>query len=627
MLPVSIHGPWFRDSAGRTLILRGVNLAGSSKLPSHPNGATHLPNSLAYDPATSFIGRPFPLEEADEHFGRLRAWGFNLVRLLVTWEAIEHAGPGIYDEAFLDWFAQIVERAADYDLYVFVDFHQDVWGRWSGGDGAPYWTYTSVGLVPEHFDATEAAVTMQRRYPDDYPQMSWGGNYMRFASSTMFTLFFGGNDFAPNTTVEGQPVQEFLQSHFLRAVSQLVRRIAHLPHVIGYDAWNEPNGGYIGQRLDEVAAQALPGPRPTPFESMQAAAGFACEVAEYSFVTLQNVRTGTRLFNPHGLSAWHDEADDIWQREGLWTIERGQPTLLRPEHFTSVDGRSVEFGTDYFKPFLRRFAATVHQLHPEALIFIENEPFQSGGYSWGEPDDTPHVVHASHWYDVATLFTKRFNPYVSVDIYQARAVLGPAAITTMFSEQIAAIKQHSLDRMNNAPTLIGEFGLAYDLDNKAAYQTNDFSTHIKLLDMYYTALDTQLVSSTQWNYTPDNSNEWGDLWNNEDLSIFSRDQQHDPSDINSGGRAVEGFCRPYARRIAGEASLMRFDRTTGLFELRYQSDPSLQAPSEIYLPLIHYPQGFELELSSGSYECDQERHLLFVFNADPGEQSIVVKRR
>lgn len=57
----------------------------------------------------TFVGRPFPLEEAPEHFSRLRRWGLTfstslhsltffrhgntlLVRFLVTWEAVEHAG-------------------------------------------------------------------------------------------------------------------------------------------------------------------------------------------------------------------------------------------------------------------------------------------------------------------------------------------------------------------------------------------------------------------------------------------------------------------------------------------------------------------------------------------------------
>ena len=131
------HDGWFRDAYGRCVLLRGVNLGGSSKLPAVPDGATHLPESLDPTRTISFIGRPFPLEQADEHFGRLRAWGFNVLRLLTTWEAIEHAGPGRYDTAYLDWFAELVRLAGEYGFFVFIDPHQDVWGRWSGGDGAP----------------------------------------------------------------------------------------------------------------------------------------------------------------------------------------------------------------------------------------------------------------------------------------------------------------------------------------------------------------------------------------------------------------------------------------------------------------------------------------------------------
>jgi hypothetical protein len=92
---LQIDGCSFKDAEGRTLLLRGVNLGGSSKLPVVPDGATYRREGFFEHRELSFVGRPFPLAEADEHFTRLRAWGFTFVRFLVTWEAIEHAGPGI----------------------------------------------------------------------------------------------------------------------------------------------------------------------------------------------------------------------------------------------------------------------------------------------------------------------------------------------------------------------------------------------------------------------------------------------------------------------------------------------------------------------------------------------------
>ena len=111
-MPFTTRGRFFIDEAGRTRILHGVNLSGSSKVPTGPPGYTHLPDSLAEKREVSFIGRPFPLDEADEHFGRLKHWGLDFLRLLVPWEAIEHDGPGIYDDAYLDYLEAVLEKSA-----------------------------------------------------------------------------------------------------------------------------------------------------------------------------------------------------------------------------------------------------------------------------------------------------------------------------------------------------------------------------------------------------------------------------------------------------------------------------------------------------------------------------------
>ena len=102
--------------------------------------------------------------------------------------------------------------------------------------------------------------------------------------------------------------------------------------------------------------------------------------------------------------------------------------------------------------------------------------------------------------------------------------------------------------MGGVPTVIGETGVPFDVQEKRAYKTGDFRTVIRAMDRTLRAMDDALVSYTLWNYTSDNTNAHGDLWNDEDLSIFSRDQQTDPDDINSGGRALEAVVRPVCQQ-------------------------------------------------------------------------------
>ena len=102
---IHTDGTAFKDDQGRTLILRGVNLSGTSKTPAKTSS----------DPRkVSFVGRPFPLTEADEHFRRLQSWGLTFERLIVPWEAIEHAGPGVYDKAYLDYLHELVKLPMEF---------------------------------------------------------------------------------------------------------------------------------------------------------------------------------------------------------------------------------------------------------------------------------------------------------------------------------------------------------------------------------------------------------------------------------------------------------------------------------------------------------------------------------
>lgn len=53
--------------------------------------------------------------------------------------------------------------------------------------------------------------------------MLWPTNYTKLAAATMFTLFFGGNTFAPNTEYQGQRVQDYLQERYIACFTHLAR--------------------------------------------------------------------------------------------------------------------------------------------------------------------------------------------------------------------------------------------------------------------------------------------------------------------------------------------------------------------------------------------------------------------
>jgi hypothetical protein len=600
-------GIWFKDEQNRTLLLRGVNLGGSSKVP-YPDGATYIHEGFFEHRGVSFVGRPFPLEEAGEHFRRLKAWGLTTLRFLVTWEALEHSGPGQYDEAYLDYLRVIVRVAGEHGLTLFIDPHQDVWSRFTGGDGAPGWTLEAVGFDMTRFAETGAAVVHQTN-GDPFPRMIWPTNNHKLAAATLWTLFFGGNDFAPATKIDGEPAQDYLQRHYIAAIQKVAERLADYEHVLGYDTLNEPAAGYIGLSALEAVPWTLKiGPTPTPFQSMLLGAGLPQEVDFYELKATGPKKISRYVVNPNGVSAWRKGCEPVWKQNGVWDMIGGQPCLLRPDHFARVNGRAVKFNQDYFRPFVNRFAESIRQVDPDAIIFVEVEPHKEQPV-WGE-SDACNIVFAPHWYDAYVLMFKDFNSWLGVDSHASKLVFTPCGIRVSYAGQVERYQRQALAKMGGVPTVIGETGIAFDLQGKRAYKTGDFRTAIRAMDRTLRALDDALVSYMLWNYTADNTNMRGDLWNDEDLSIFSRDQQADPDDINSGGRALEAVVRPYACKTAGEPLKMSFDIKHRRFDFEFRHDPAGKAPTEIFVPNFQYPRGIRVTVSDGTFEYDKDRQVL-----------------
>lgn len=117
----------FVDPSGRQVTLRGINVTGDAKYPSEPfDQPSQIADGFFDGDSVSFHKRPFTKDEAHGHFARLRRYGYNTIRYIFTWEAIEAKGPGIYDEEWISHTIEVLRVAKSFGFLVFMDPHQDV---------------------------------------------------------------------------------------------------------------------------------------------------------------------------------------------------------------------------------------------------------------------------------------------------------------------------------------------------------------------------------------------------------------------------------------------------------------------------------------------------------------------
>lgn len=195
------EGGRFIDGQGRTVILRGANLSGRHKQP------------------------PFLTEPSDAELDQLALLGFNALRLVLPWEAIEPTR-GRYDEGYLDRVVRLASRLTERGLYVIADLHQDLYARAFGGSGAPEWAIAPSDLGPP-----------------PPPDRSW---FIRYALDERVRRSLGR--FWRN--------EDGIQDAFLGALGALATRLGPVEGVIGLEPFNEPFfGDYDPERFEREALE------------------------------------------------------------------------------------------------------------------------------------------------------------------------------------------------------------------------------------------------------------------------------------------------------------------------------------------------------------------------------------
>ncbi|MGI8938085.1 MAG: glycoside hydrolase family 5 protein [Iamia sp.] len=195
--------PAIVDEQGREVLLRGANL-----------------NSLGdyYQAYPAFAPTRPP---TDEDWDQMAAHGFSVVRLVVSWSALEPER-GQIDLAYVQRIQQAVAAAAERRIYTVIDMHQDAWGK---------------------FIASPPGVVCP---PDTEPAIGWDG------APLWATLTDGADTCRPIGNREGSPAvqaafnsfydnRDGIRDAFVATWGVLAQAFADEPAVAGYDLFNEPN--------------------------------------------------------------------------------------------------------------------------------------------------------------------------------------------------------------------------------------------------------------------------------------------------------------------------------------------------------------------------------------------------
>lgn len=634
---------YFKDQRGRYLFLHGANVSGSTKYP-----ATEDP--------ISYVGKPFPLDEADKNFRQLRDMGFNTLRLLVIWEAVEPEAQGEYDEEYLDYLEQIVAKANDYGIYLFLDMHQDFFSRFMclyyndgtdepglietmgsdhplqpplnsivRGDGAPRWVVQHClpdkNVYSSEWGLPRTMVSDPRNTTDLLP-LFWGVNI--FASMDVnrcFAAFFAGRDVYPNYIIDGKNIQDYLQDSFANAWLQIVARVKDYPNVIGYDLINEPGGIYVMFTLYALLYKEAKANPSGTLSDAQLLAGMDVAFAELLRRGVPKSLVDQLKVMLLYMNKLPRTAEDFALAGMPLTPAADDP--YKPDLDAALE-LNVNFNRTYLQPFFEKVGNAIQAEDPDAIIFIEH----SLGFSDEEgifgmlltpmlaPEGLNQIVYAPHFYtDVYSVWGLCPNPDprdFTIDEIQLRN----------YTEGILDAISYSAFSLGNPPVVLGEFGTYFNFGGPEKSMEMDYIVSAHILDNYYKVLDEQMVNRTVWCYSPENTPADGEGWNKEDFSILGPDQQ---------ARGDDAYSRVMPRFTSGRLISFHYNSPLDYYEPRpgvptpyrefeiEMGGLETQAPTEITVPARKYPDGFYVYVSGGRCVFDNERHILYWYpeNDDP----------
>ena len=620
---------YIRDSLGRYIYINGVNLA-DTKL------------AMTTAPKVSYVGRPIPEKQADEFYKKLQSMGFNAVRFLVSWEGIEHDGPGKYDQAYLDYIRRMVKKAQDYGLWVLIDFHQDMFARAMfvkfnhhpkgvqegsleyqvlslfepyddriQGDGAPAWVVHDC-LPEKKFDSPAFGIprilgnltdskgnpntAMISRLVSVIGKVMGGGSLPTDTTWMKYVLNHRPPHFGPDETTDLLPLTNwginlFLSLDLSRLYACFFASQDAMPDLM---IQGRPASDFLQDDYADAYAEVVKKVSDLPnilgydiinepssmFVSLAAAGLFAQTGSLDSVKGLME-----QLF---GL----ETGDNVYQiLIDLQVLPPDtKPDTLRAYGLSGINTSGVlgllfSFDRNYLQPFYEKVSQKILANDPDAIIFFEPSGGLAMVLSYITGPGNP-MIWTQPMTRLKNVPMQVYAPHYYPDIYpylglnQPPRTFVPGEIAQQdYSTAIKGVLTPASRDMDNTPAVVGEFGTYFNFNGIQNSVAQNYAVSAEILDNYYESFEKLFTGRMIWCASTHNEKEDGEGWNHEDFSIFGPDGKP---------RAAQAFQRPVPLAISGKPVAMHYYSPLHYF------DPDKGV----------YPRLKEFELDFASKETD-----------------------
>lgn len=274
----------------------------------------------------------------------MKAHGMDLVRLGMTWDAVEPS-PGKYNEEYLAHIQQILDECAAAKVYVYLDMHQDLFSGTglNCGDGAPKWA------------------TLTGKYKYQPTKIVWAEGY--FWGRAVHQAF---DSFWDNKRLNQKGLQEYFEDMW----TYLINRFGEHPAVIGFDFFNEPFPGKSGGKaFREIIGRLV---RVTALDR--------------SISKKKLLELATKSDDPA-------RALEVFSGKHLRKITGAADDIIK------------EFDTKKYFPFINKMTKAARSCKNDKFVFLENSYYSNLGIPYscprpnlgGKRDES--VIFSPHAYD------------------------------------------------------------------------------------------------------------------------------------------------------------------------------------------------------------------------------------